>query len=85
MISSENEMNQITQNSYQDLDKITNQFLSVLENQGVDSSVLEQLLSSLQYSFLFKQTFINHFDKNFNSSIPYMTVLTSQTRTTLSV
>ena len=48
MISSENEMNQITQNYYQDLDKITNQFLSVLENQGVDSSVLEQLLSSLQ-------------------------------------
>ena len=47
-MSSENEMNQITQTYYQDLDKITNQFLSVLENQGVDSSVLEQLLSSLQ-------------------------------------
>ena len=39
-------MDSLTKEYYKDLDQITHQFVAVLESQGINSNVLEQILSS---------------------------------------
>lgn len=55
------DMDQLTLSYHQDLNQITNQFVSVLESQGIDSSMLEQLVNSISCNCFTEIPLLKHF------------------------
>lgn len=59
------DMDELTQSYHQDLNQITNQFVSVLESQGIDSSVLEQLINSISCNCFLRILLFAYFLQDF--------------------
>ena len=69
-------MDQLTQSYHQDLNQITNQFVSVLESQGIDSSILEQLANSISCNCFLQIPLFAYYLQDFTGN--YLIKLTIQ-------